>query len=90
MTTPRMAMLTCLSLASCLAIAGAERWFLAHPPLLALVVTTLVLGVVALFTEGHLGQSVREDLSNRWVIAAFVVLGLLSAYLALSPTGATF
>lgn len=85
MTTLRMAMATCISLAAYLAIAvagaGGIDWFVAHPPLLALVVVTGVLGVAALFTEGHLGQGVREDRSNRWVFGAFAILGLLSAYL---------
>ena len=86
MATPRMAMLTCVSLAVYLAIAvagaGGVDWFVAHPSLVALVVITVALGVVSLFTEGHLGQGVREDRSNRWVIAAFGILGILAAYLA--------
>ena len=36
---------------------------------------------VALFTEGNLSSGVREDRANRWVIAAFAVIGLLAAYL---------
>ena len=42
---------------------------------------TIALGVAALFTEGHIGSGVREDRSNRWVIAALGVLGVIDAYL---------
>jgi protein-S-isoprenylcysteine O-methyltransferase Ste14 len=41
----------------------------------------LVLCGVALFGGGNLGPGEREDRSNRWVIIAFAVIGLLSAYL---------
>jgi protein-S-isoprenylcysteine O-methyltransferase Ste14 len=34
-----------------------------------------------LFSEGHIGAGVKEDRSNRWVIAALGVLGVLGAYL---------
>jgi protein-S-isoprenylcysteine O-methyltransferase Ste14 len=35
----------------------------------------------ALFTEGNLSSGVREDRANRWVIVAFALIGVLSAYL---------
>ena len=35
----------------------------------------------ALFTAGNLSAGEREDRGNRWVIAAFAVIGLLAAYL---------
>jgi len=35
----------------------------------------------ALFTQGHIGAGEREDRSNRWVIVAFGLLGLLFGYL---------
>ena len=37
--------------------------------------------VVALFTSGNLSTGEREDRSNRWVLVAFGVIGLLSAWL---------
>ena len=37
--------------------------------------------MLALFTSGNLSSGEREDRSNRWVIAAFTVIGLLAAYL---------
>ena len=66
-----------------LAIAG---WggiapFFAHPALTALAIATAVLTGVAFFTEGNLSSGEREDRSNRWVIAALGILGLLVAYL---------
>jgi protein-S-isoprenylcysteine O-methyltransferase Ste14 len=36
--------------------------------------------MAALFTHGHIGAGEREDRGNRWVIAAFAVLGLLLGY----------
>ncbi len=85
MTKPRLAALTVLSLAAYLGLAiagagGAGRFF-SHPPLIAVTVVTIALGFAALFSEGHIGAGVREDRSNRWVIAALTALGLIDAYL---------
>jgi protein-S-isoprenylcysteine O-methyltransferase Ste14 len=85
MTKLRLAALTVLSLAAYLGLAiagagGARRFFL-HPPLIAVTVVTIGLGFVALFGEAHLGAGVREDRSNRWVIGALGILGLIDAYL---------
>ena len=85
MTTPRLAALTVLSLAAYLGLAiagaGGARRFFSHPPLIAVTVVTIALGFAALFSEGHIGAGVREDRSNRWVIAALTALGLIDAYL---------
>ena len=51
------------------------------PPLTAVTLVTIALGVAGLFSEGHIGAGVKEDRSNRWVIAALGVLGVLGAYL---------
>jgi protein-S-isoprenylcysteine O-methyltransferase Ste14 len=79
----RITLLTTISLVLYLGLAivgeGFSRYF-SHPPLIALILVTLALGVAALFTEGHIGSGVREDRSNRWVIVAFAVLGFASAY----------
>src|SRR5271165_926646 len=85
MATPRLALVTIVSLTAYLGLAilgegGAGRFF-SHSSLIALSIVTVVLGVAALFSEGHVGSGVREDRSNRWVIAALGVLGLLDAYL---------
>jgi protein-S-isoprenylcysteine O-methyltransferase Ste14 len=85
MTKLRLAALTVLSLAAYLGLAiagagGAGRFF-SHPPLIAVTVVTVALGSAALFSEAHVGSGVREDRSNRWVIAALTALGLIDAYL---------
>ena len=83
--TLRLALITAVSLAAYLGLAiageGGFGRFFSHPPLTALVVVTIALGVAALFTEGHIGPGVREDRSNRWVIGAFALLGLRLACL---------
>jgi protein-S-isoprenylcysteine O-methyltransferase Ste14 len=59
--------------------AGGFAAFLAHSALTALVIAFLALVVAALFAGGNLSPGVREDRANRWVIAAFGVIGLLDA-----------
>jgi protein-S-isoprenylcysteine O-methyltransferase Ste14 len=85
MTKLRLAAMTIPSLAIYLGLAiagagGAQRFF-SYPPLIAVTVVTIALGVVALFGEAHIGSGVREDRSNRWAIAALTTLGLIDAYL---------
>ncbi len=55
--------------------------FFAHPALVALTIVGIALAVVSFFAGGSLSPGVREDRSNRWVIAAFGVLGLINGYL---------
>jgi protein-S-isoprenylcysteine O-methyltransferase Ste14 len=85
LATPRLALFTIVSLAVYLGLAvagvGGPSRFFSHPPLIALTAVTIVLGVAALFTEGHIGSGVREDRSNRWVVGALGVLGFVDAYL---------
>jgi protein-S-isoprenylcysteine O-methyltransferase Ste14 len=45
------------------------------------VVVLFVLSGVALFAGGNLSPGIREDRANRWVIAAFALIGFLNAYL---------
>jgi protein-S-isoprenylcysteine O-methyltransferase Ste14 len=54
--------------------------FLSHPPLVALALVTLALAASALFTRGNLSAGEREDRSNRWVIGAFALIGLMLGY----------
>lgn len=61
--------------------AGGFRAFFSHPPLTVLAIATLVMTGAALLTRGNLSSGEREDRGNRWVLAAFGVLGLLSAFL---------
>ncbi len=55
--------------------------FFAHPALVALTIVGVALAVVSFCAGGSLSPGVREDRSNRWVIAAFGVLGLINGYL---------
>ena len=56
--------------------------FFSHPARIALAIVTFVLAAVALFSGGNLSAGVREDRANRWVLVAFLALGLLAGYLA--------
>jgi protein-S-isoprenylcysteine O-methyltransferase Ste14 len=81
----RIAALTTVSLAAFLGLAiagaGGPTRFFSHPQLIAVTAVTIALGFAALFTEGHIGAGVKEDRSNRWVIAALGVLSFIDAYL---------
>jgi protein-S-isoprenylcysteine O-methyltransferase Ste14 len=85
MTKPRLAAVTFLSLAVYLGLAiagaGGPGRFISHPPLIAVTVVTIAAGFAALFSEGHVGAGVKEDRSNRWVIAVLTALGFIDAYL---------
>jgi protein-S-isoprenylcysteine O-methyltransferase Ste14 len=60
---------------------GGFTAFFSHPALIALAIVGLVLSGVALFSVGNLSPGEREDRGNRWVLAAFGMIGLLLAYL---------
>lgn len=55
--------------------------FLAHPARIAVAAATFALAGAALFTRGNLSPGEREDRANRWVLAAFLPIGLLGAWL---------
>jgi protein-S-isoprenylcysteine O-methyltransferase Ste14 len=85
MIKSRLAVFTVLSVIAYLGLAivgagGAGRFF-SYPPLIAVSVVTIALGILGLFSEAHIGSGVREDRSNRWVVAALGVLGIIDAYL---------
>src|SRR5690348_12365784 len=60
---------------------GGLAAFFSHPPLVVLAIILFALTGAALFSASNLSPGVREDRGNRWVLAAFAVLGVLSAYL---------
>lgn len=60
---------------------GGFSAFFSHPALTALALATFAMSAVAFFAGGNLSTGVREDRANRWVIAAFAVIGLPYAYL---------
>ena len=53
---------------------------LAHPPLVGLLAVSLIMLAVSPFAGGNISPGVREDRGNRWVLAAFGIIGLLSGY----------
>src|ERR1044071_9157386 len=55
--------------------------FFSHPALIALVAVLFALSAVSFFAGGNLSPGVREARGNRWVIAVFVLIGFLNAYL---------
>src|SRR5262245_41474320 len=83
--SPKLIAISVLTVAVYLGLAiagfGGFAAFFAQPALVALAAITVALTAAALFSEGNLSTGDREDRSNRWVLAAFAVLGLLSAYL---------
>jgi protein-S-isoprenylcysteine O-methyltransferase Ste14 len=60
---------------------GGLAAFFSHPALTALAIAFLALSGVALFAGGNVSPGEREDRGNRWVLAAFGVIGLLDAFL---------
>src|SRR5499426_1483168 len=60
---------------------GGFAAFFSRPPLIALAVVTAAFVVAAQFSPGNLSSGEREDRSNRWVLAAFGVIGVLAAWL---------
>jgi len=60
---------------------GGFRPFFSHLPLIALTVVLFALSGVSFFAGGNLSPGVREARTNRWVIAVFMVIGFLNAYL---------
>jgi protein-S-isoprenylcysteine O-methyltransferase Ste14 len=85
MPNPKLTLITILATLGYLGLAilgwGGFAAFFSHPALIALTFVTLALAGAALFTSGNLSPGEREDRANRWVIAAFAVIGLLAAYL---------
>jgi protein-S-isoprenylcysteine O-methyltransferase Ste14 len=83
--TPTMAFFAVVGTLAYLGLAilgwGGFAPFFSHPALVALTVVLFALTGVALFSGGNLSPGEREDRGNRWVLAAFGVLGLLAAYL---------
>jgi protein-S-isoprenylcysteine O-methyltransferase Ste14 len=55
--------------------------FFSNPARVVLAIVTFAMGLVAMFAGGNVSPGVREDRGNRWVIAAFAVIGLLDGFL---------
>jgi protein-S-isoprenylcysteine O-methyltransferase Ste14 len=59
---------------------GSLAAFFANPARVALTIVGLTLFAAAFFAGGNLSGGEREDRSNRWVIGAFTIVGLLLGY----------
>ena len=85
MTTPRLMLITIIATLAYLGLAilgwGGFAAFFSRPALIVLAIITFMLSGIAIFSGGNLSPGVREDRANRWVIAAFGLIGLLGAYL---------
>lgn len=85
MSTMLRPVLTLAGIAAYLGL-GVLAWggpgpFFSHRALAALTVVAFALTVAALRAGGNLSSGEREDRGNRWVIAAFALIGLLIGYL---------
>ena len=83
--TPRLAFITLIATLAYLGLAilgfGGFAAFFSHPALTALAIATFVMSGISVFSGGNLSPGEREDRANRWVIAVFGLIGLLSGYL---------
>jgi hypothetical protein len=60
---------------------GGFSLFFANPVHTALVAVTFALMLASVFTSGNLSPGEKEDRGNRWVLWAFLVVGLLDGWL---------
>jgi protein-S-isoprenylcysteine O-methyltransferase Ste14 len=60
---------------------GGATQFFSHAPLIALTCVLIVLLAGSMFAGGNLSSGVQEDRDNRWVIAAFVLVGVLDGFM---------
>lgn len=84
-TTPKLALVIMTATLAYLGLAvlggGGFAAFFSHSALTVVAIASMLMAGAALFTAGNLSSGEREDRGNRWVIAAFGVIGLLDAYL---------
>ena len=82
--TPGLILLTILGTLAYLGLAvlgwGGFADFFAHPARVALAITVCLLAGAALFSGGNLSPGEHEDRANRWVLVAFGLIGVLSAW----------
>jgi protein-S-isoprenylcysteine O-methyltransferase Ste14 len=83
--TPRLAFVTTIGTLVYVRLAvlgwGGFVEFFSDPARIALAIALFLMAGVALFSGGNLSPGEREDRANRWVLIAFGLIGLLSAYL---------
>lgn len=85
MKRPLLLLLTLASTLAYLGLAvlgwGGFAAFFAHPSLIAIVVLTILMGVAGVLSHANLSAGTQEDRGNRWVLAAFGVIGVLAGWL---------
>jgi len=83
--TPKLAIVTVVGTLVYLGLAvlgwGGFAAFFSHPARIALAIVVCVMAGAALFSGGNISSGEREDRGNRWVLIAFTLIGILSAYL---------
>ncbi len=60
---------------------GGFAAFFSHPALVALSILLVLMAGISMLSRGNLSSGEREDRSNRWVLVAFIIIGLLAGYL---------
>jgi protein-S-isoprenylcysteine O-methyltransferase Ste14 len=60
---------------------GGFAAFFSHPPLIAVLVLTILMSLAGMLSRGNVSTGTQEDRGNRWVLAAFGVIGLLAGWL---------
>ncbi len=78
---------TVVYLALAVAGEGGLTAFLSDRALVAVGLITFAMSAAALFSAGNVSPGMREDRSNRWVIAAFGIIGLAQGYCRPTLTG---
>ncbi len=85
MTSPRLLLFAMASMLVALGLAfvgaGGMTAYFSNPARTAAAILTIVLWLAALFSDANLSPGEREDRSDRWVLVAFGVIGLLNAFL---------
>lgn len=61
---------------------GGFRAFFSHPQFIALAALTVVMTAASFFSGATISSGVKEDRSNRWVVGALSLIGLLLAFFA--------
>src|ERR1700744_2611476 len=73
---------TCLFLGLAIWGWGGFGPFFASPARIALTMVFVALTIAGMLTAANLSTGQREDRGNRWVLAAFGILGILAAYVS--------
>jgi protein-S-isoprenylcysteine O-methyltransferase Ste14 len=85
MRSPAFVVSALVSTVGCLGLAilgaGGFAAFFSHAPLTVVAIAVLVMAVASLFAHGNLSSGEHEDRGDRWVLSAFWVISLLSAFL---------